>query len=117
MFDNGNRVKVSRHTWTITRPILEDGMIRMETVGEFCQVPLKLAWAITIHKSQGQTFDHAVIYPYCWDFGQLYTALSRLTNVSGMTLAKPIQAKFLKASQDVIAFEERFDGTMDGVSG
>lgn len=107
-FDNGSRVEVARHTWNVMRPVLEDGHIRMETVGEFIQIPLRLAWAITIHKSQGQTFDRAVIYPYSWDYGQLYTALSRLTDVRGMTLAKPIQTKFLKASPDVLEFEERY---------
>ena len=105
-FDSGGFAEVGTFVWPITKPVLEDGRIRMRTVGEFSQVPLKLAWAITIHKSQGQTFNRAVIHPYCWDYGQLYTALSRLTTVGGMRVAKPIQAKYLKASPDVLAFEE-----------
>ena len=110
-FDGGREVEVSRHVWTVMKPVLEDGRIRMETVGEFTQIPLKLAWAITIHKSQGQTFDSAIIHPYCWDYGQLYTALSRLTSVEGMTLACRVQARYLKASPDVIEFERRTAGT------
>lgn len=113
-FDDGVEAAVARHVWPITKPVVEKGRIRMQTVGEFSQIPLKLAWAITIHKSQGQTFDHAVIHPYCWDYGQLYTALSRLTDVSGMKLAKPIQTKYLKASPDVIEFERGF-GDVSGV--
>lgn len=110
MFDGGRKVEVTSHVWTVTKPTLEGGRIRMATVGEFEQVPLRLAWAITIHKSQGQTFVHAVVHPYCWDYGQLYTALSRLTDVGGLRLAKPIRSKYLRASPDVIAFEREAGG-------
>ena len=105
-FDGLGVSKVACHTWEVTLPKLIDGKIKNEVIGTFEQIPLKLAWAITIHKSQGQTFDAAVIYPRCWEEGQLYTALSRLTRIEGMYLAHPCSDSFLKTSQDVIDFME-----------
>ena len=90
--------------WKITKPVLINGRIEKEVVGTFEQIPLKLAWAITIHKSQGQTFDRAIIYPDCWDFGQLYTALSRLTGIHGLYLAHHINDNFLVTSKEVLDF-------------
>lgn len=97
---------VTPHKWEVMVPKLVDGKTKREVIGTFEQVPLKLAWAITIHKSQGQTFDSAYVYPECWDDGQLYTALSRLTRVEGLCLAYPCNDSFLKTSADVIAFNE-----------
>jgi ATP-dependent exoDNAse (exonuclease V) alpha subunit len=72
--------------------------ITYSTTGQFIQVPVKLAWAITIHKSQGQTFDKAII-----DFGfgtfahgQAYVALSRCRSVQGMYLTRPMNKKDVK---------------------
>jgi len=103
-FDSSGRSFVSAHTWEVTKPVLENGRTRSQTIGTFRQVPLKLAWAITIHKAQGQTFDSATIYPKCWESGQLYTALSRLTSVEGMYLAHEVSDDFLQTSPDVLAF-------------
>lgn len=105
-FDNGYKGAVSTHDWEITRPSLVNGRTTAEVIGEFIQIPLKLAYAMTIHKAQGQTFEAASIYPRCWDPGQLYTALSRLTSVSGMHLAYKCADSFLITSQDVIDFNE-----------
>lgn len=105
-FDNGSVTRIEPHTWSITRPVLSGGKTKNETIGTFTQIPLKLAYAITIHKAQGQTFEAASIYPDCWDPGQLYTALSRLTTIEGMHLMHHIQDGFLKTSKDVIRFNE-----------
>ncbi len=66
--------------------------INSESVGSFTQYPLKLAWAVTIHKSQGKTFDKVVIDIGRGTFssGQLYVALSRATTLEGIVLKKPI---------------------------
>jgi len=66
--------------------------IEDEVVGEFAQYPLKLAWAITIHKSQGQTFDKVVIDlgHGAFTHGQLYVALSRCTCLNGIKLKRPV---------------------------
>lgn len=105
-FDSGYEGAISAHDWEITRPSLVNGRTTAEVIGEFIQIPLKLAYAMTIHKAQGQTFEAASIYPKCWDPGQLYTALSRLTSVSGMHLAYKCADSFLITSQDVIDFNE-----------
>jgi hypothetical protein len=110
-FDKLGRSFVTNHKWEITRPILVNGKTSVETIGSFEQLPLKLAWAITIHKAQGQTFDSATVYPSCWDYGQLYTALSRLTKVENLYLAHPVNDKFLVTSQDVLDFLKGEDTT------
>ena len=103
-FDGIGTTFVQSFEWKITKPALVNGRVEKEVVGTFEQIPLKLAWAITIHKSQGQTFDRAIIYPDCWDFGQLYTALSRLTDIHGLYLAHHINDNFLVASKEVLDF-------------
>ncbi len=105
-FDDIGASEVPRHKWEITVPKLVDGKTKHEVIGTFEQIPLKLAWAITIHKAQGQTFDSALVYPRCWEEGQLYTALSRLTSIEGLCLAHPCSDAFLLASPDVIDFLE-----------
>ncbi|HOU37122.1 MAG TPA: helicase C-terminal domain-containing protein, partial [Candidatus Omnitrophota bacterium] len=66
--------------------------IEEKVIGTFTQYPLKLAWAVTIHKSQGQTFDNVVIDLGRGAFahGQVYVALSRCTSLQGITLKRPV---------------------------
>uniref|UniRef100_UPI003216D70B helix-turn-helix domain-containing protein n=1 Tax=uncultured Draconibacterium sp. TaxID=1573823 RepID=UPI003216D70B len=69
----------------------ETGEIKEEIEGQFSQVPLKLAWAITIHKSQGLTFEKAIIDAEAsFAHGQVYVALSRCKTLAGMVLSSPI---------------------------
>lgn len=105
-FDETGEQFVCAHRWAITEPELVDGKVTTKTIGTFTQIPLKLAWAITIHKAQGQTFEAASIYPRCWDYGQLYTALSRLTKVETLHLKHGISDGFLQTSPDVLSFLE-----------
>ena len=71
-----------------------------ETIeGTFTQVPLKLAWAITIHKSQGLTFEKAIIDANAaFAFGQVYVALSRCKNLEGLVLSSRIEPRNVKTS-------------------
>ena len=84
--------------------------IESEVVGSFTQYPLKLAWAITIHKSQGKTFDKVVIDIGRGTFasGQVYVALSRCTRLDGMVLKKPIEKKHIFMDWKVVKFMTQF---------
>ncbi|MBU1708403.1 MAG: helix-turn-helix domain-containing protein [Proteobacteria bacterium] len=74
-------------------------------VGEFVQFPLKLAWAITIHKSQGLTFEKAVIDANAaFAHGQVYVALSRCKTFEGMILSTPLSANCVKSDKTVCRF-------------
>ncbi len=79
------------------------------TIGTFSQYPLRLAWAITIHKSQGLTFDKAIIDAQAaFAHGQTYVALSRCRSLAGMTLASPLAAKMVGVDNDVLHFHQRY---------
>lgn len=104
-FDNGNRVMVRREDWEIYKYTLDrhDNLER-EIVGIVKQFPVKLAYSVTIHKSQGQTYDAVNLNPYCWDCGQLYVALSRVRDLSKMYIACNIDKRYLVVSGTVRDF-------------
>lgn len=81
--------------------------ITEDTVGTFEQYPLKLAWAITIHKSQGLTFDKAIIDAEAsFTHGQVYVALSRCKTLEGMVLSSPISPRGVETDEAVLDFDE-----------
>ena len=94
-FDDGSEsVWVEPHIWENKRYTLDKttNEIQEKVVGTFEHFPLKLAWAITIHKSQGLTFDRAVIdVSRAFAAGQVYVALSRLTALDGLVLTEPFR--------------------------
>ena len=80
-----NRQKVSIYSYTAT-----GGTLNKKEVGSVTQFPLRIGKAITIHKSQGQTFEKAIISPTIFAAGQLYVALSRVKSPDGLTLLREI---------------------------
>lgn len=84
--------------------------IESEVVGSFTQYPLKLAWAVTIHKSQGKTFDKVVIDIGRGTFasGQVYVALSRCTRLDGIVLKRPLEKKHIFMDWKIVKFLTQF---------
>ena len=99
-------VDVEPYTWERVRFALKDGTIATERIGSFKQLPFLLAWAVTIHKSQGKTFENIVV-----DFGsgafaagQAYVAFSRSTSFEGIALRRPIDTGSIFADRRVEEF-------------
>jgi predicted ABC-type transport system involved in lysophospholipase L1 biosynthesis ATPase subunit len=83
----------------------DDEQVSQNQVGEFLQYPIKLAWAVTIHKSQGLTFDNAIIDAgKSFISGQVYVALSRVRTLDGLVLKSKINKDSLRSNTEVINF-------------
>ncbi|MBW2596461.1 MAG: helix-turn-helix domain-containing protein [Deltaproteobacteria bacterium] len=81
--------------------------IEEDVIGRFEQYPLKLAWAITIHKSQGLTFEKAIIdAKAAFAHGQVYVALSRCKTMEGMVLSSPISSRGIEIDKAIMCFDE-----------
>ena len=93
--DFNGEIRVQREQWDNTRYTLNEQTMEIneEVEGSFEQFPVRLAWAITIHKSQGLTFSHAIIDARdSFAHGQVYVALSRCRTLEGMVLSSPLSA-------------------------
>jgi ATP-dependent DNA helicase PIF1 len=104
------RIEVQKSEWEIIRYRgAASGGIETEVVGSFIQYPLKLAWAITIHKSQGKTFDKVLIDlgGGAFEHGQLYVALSRCRTLEGIALRQRIRPQDVITDERVVDFYER----------
>ncbi len=108
----GDVVDVLPYRWELFNYYFNENKksIESEIIGTFVQYPIKLAWAVTIHKSQGKTFDRVVIDIGRGTFasGQVYVALSRCTRLDGIVLKKPLEKKHIFMDWRVVKFVTQF---------
>ena len=113
MLESGAEITVEKFSWQNMQSKYNRETRKMETevIGTFTQYPLKLAWAITIHKSQGMTFDkmHFDLTFGTFQAGQAYVAVSRLRSLDGLTLSNPIRPHHVTQNQEVRAFANSFN--------
>ena len=105
--DSPESIEVKPETWNNTRYQLDEQTKEISEIveGTFTQFPLRLAWAITIHKSQGLTFDHAIIDAQkAFAHGQVYVALSRCRTLEGLVLSSPIARHAIKFDNTITSF-------------
>ena len=103
----GNMITVTPVEWENIQYVLDEqtGEIMPSVLGKFRQIPLKIAWAITIHKSQGLTFDRVIIDAgAAFAFGQVYVALSRCRSLEGISLDSPISYSAICSDTHVSQF-------------
>lgn len=130
-FDNGHTHTFEKYKWSVKgfkdvevkekdkngKETKRKKMVMTE-IGSYSQIPLKLSWAITIHKSQGQSYEMVNLDPYSFADGQLYVALSRAKNIKKLYLTKPLKEEYLKTSKVVKEFyasiqQEEYTGSTE----
>ena len=113
--ENGKEINVGKTEWESEAKVYnkESRKIESEVVGSFIQYPLKLAWAITIHKSQGMSFDrmHFDLTRGIFVPGQAYVAISRMRSLEGLSLSNPIMPHHITQNPEILSFSNSFNDT------
>jgi hypothetical protein len=111
--EDGSEVNVEQAVWESKEQVYnrETKKMESEVVGTFTQYPLNLAWAITIHKSQGMTFDrmHFDLSRGIFAEGQAYVAISRMRSLEGLTLSNPIMPHHIIQNPEIKAFANSYN--------
>lgn len=103
-------IDVEPFEWEVIRHNLNDNLeIETQKIGTFSQYPLRLAWAMTIHKSQGKTFDRVIIDmgKGAFEFGQTYVALSRCRTLEGIILRRPLRPQDVMVDERIVDFYQQ----------
>lgn len=108
--DNNKLVNVSPFTWEVYKFYFDGEHIASEAVGTFSQFPARLSWAVTIHKSQGKTFDRVIIDIGNGTFvsGQTYVALSRCTSFEGIVLSTAFKRAHIQSDYRIANFFKNY---------
>lgn len=112
LVDSGITIEVCPHKWVNNLYSFDKKTKKMcvSEVGSLKQLPLRLAWAVTIHKSQGMTFDKIIVdAEHAFSPGQVYVALSRATGLEHLVLSSPIRQDSLTVNDSILKFFERMN--------
>ena len=105
MTEDKRIIEIEAITYPIYDFVVKDnGDIERIMVAQYTQLPMKLAYAMTIHRSQGQTYESANIDPQTFSPGQLYVALSRVKNINGISLKRKLRESDLIVDEKVVSF-------------